>query len=171
MQDPMDFDATGSPDAAATYAAAFRVGQALASGAAPQTPTGPRDVSHLAGHIDATAPHQRSAAIAQAQQRNEQLAHVLIAIKTCPPEARLEIARHLAQTSGLLDPAHVSPADVTDQGLDAHLSEAMSVEQFLKQESLYAAIPHPLDPDGPADAGPTGAGHLTDIELATSLGL
>ena len=182
------------PDATASYAEAFKVGRSLATAgaAAPapgQIPPGDdgsnvpfSDVSHLAAQIDATPPTQRGAVVAQAQQSNEQLSHVLIGLKGYPPDQRLAIARHLAQTTGLIDPNGVAPGDVTDQGIDAHLAQAMAVEQFLKRESLYASIPLPTpfaggraDPSIGAQlairANPTGAGHLTNLQLATSLGL
>jgi hypothetical protein len=186
------------PDAATSYAEAFRVGRGWAqAGAAPVASARPQqgvgapnapasDVSQLAAHIDATPPAQRPAIIAQAQQSNEQLAHVLIGLKGYPPGQRLAIAQHLAQTTGLIDPSGVAAGDVTDQGIDAHVAQAMAVEQFLKRESLYASIPLPpgstADPSGRLGAPsigatpdprslPTGAGHLTNVQLSTSLGL
>ncbi len=186
------------PDAATSYAEAFRVGRSLAqagaaAGAGPPPQPGAAgsngaagDTSQLAAQIDATPPAQRAGVIAQAQQSNEQLAHVLIGLKGYPPGERLAIARHLAQTTGLVDPNGVGAGDVTDQGIDAHLAQAMSVEQFLKRESLYASIPltagSTADPGGgpgvsPIGPGPdprvyaTGAHHLTNAQLSASLGL
>jgi hypothetical protein len=185
--------AQAEPDAATSYAEAFRVGQGLArAGVAPPVRQDPADaaaagnVSTLAARIDATPPPQRAAVIARAQQSNEQLAHILIGLKSYPPDQRLAIAQHLARTTGLVDPNGVGAGDVTDQGIDAHLAEAMSVEQFLKRESLYALIPFaigsasmPVGGAGPpsTEAKPasrfyaTGADHLTDAQLSTSLGL
>jgi hypothetical protein len=140
----------------------------------------------LAAQIDATPPAQRAGVIAQAQQSNEQLAHVLIGLKGYPPGERLAIARHLAQTTGLVDPNGVGAGDVTDQGIDSHLAQAMAVEQFLKRESLYAAIPWPGGSTADAGGRPgvpsveappdprlhaTGAQHLTNAQLSASLGL
>jgi hypothetical protein len=186
------------PDAATSFAEAFRVGRSLAqAGAAPlagpPSQQGVSDpnaaasgVSQLAAHIDATPPTQRPAIIAQAQQSNEQLAHVLIGLKGYPPGQRLAIAQHLAQTTGLIDPNGVGAGDITDQGIDAHLAQAMAVEQFLKRESLYASIPPPPGstavpgggPGGPSITArpdprfaPTGAGHLTSAQLSTALGI
>jgi hypothetical protein len=178
------------PDAATSYATAFRVGRSLAqAGASPFTAAPPRqgvgnsngaggDVSQLAAQIDATAPAQRPLVIAHAQQSNEQVAHVLIGLKGYPPAQRLAIAQHLAQTTGLLDPRGIGAGDVTDAGIDAHLAQAMSVEQFLKRESLYATIPAPVAAIAPSieagldpRASLTGAGHLTNAQLSTSLGL
>ncbi len=187
----------GQPDPATSFAEAFRVGQGLARDETPPPAAPPsgqpmgagnasaEDVSDLAAHIDATPPALRAAVIARAQQNNEQLAHVLIGLKGYPPDQRLAIAQHLAQTTGIMDPAAIGPSDVNDQGLDAHLAQAMAVEQFLKRETLYASIPagaspglHPLGGHGAAIGvagpasrlAPTGAGHLTDAQLSTSLG-
>jgi hypothetical protein len=185
------------PDATTTYAEAFRVGRNLAQAGMPPPAnpppradiTGPdpaaSDVSHLAAQIDATPPALRAVAIARAQQTNEQLAHALIGLKGYPPDQRLTIAQHLAQTTGLIDPTGVGAGDVTDQGIDAHLAQAMTVEQFLKQESLYATIPSIGSSNGPGVAPgarpnptmpdarftPTGAGHLTSAQLINALGL
>jgi len=201
MNESMPFAAPpipAQPDAATSFAEAFRVGRGLAqAGALPLASPPPQQgvgdpnapasgVSQLAAHIDATPPAQRPAVIAHAQQSNEQLAHVLIGLKGYPPGQRLAIAQHLAQTTGLIDPSGVTAGDVTDPGIDAHLAQAMAVEQFLKRESLYASIPLPTGP--PADSGggpglpsieegpdprftPTGADHLTNAQLSTSLGL
>lgn len=184
------------PDATTSYAEAFRVGRGLAqAGMAPPANSPPpgvgdpnaaaTDVSHLATRIDATPPAQRAAVIAQAQQTNEQLAHVLVGLKGYPPAQRLAVAQHMAQTTGLLDPGGVSPGDVSDQGINAHLAQAMAVEQFLKRESLYASIPlagSTADPNAAPGVPsieatpdprftPTGAGHLTSAQLTTALGL
>ncbi len=182
------------PDAATSYAAAFQVGRSLARAgsaarAAPQTSLGSGgpnaavgDIAHLAAQIDAMPPAKRGAVIARAQESNEQLAHVLIGLRSYPPDQRLAIARHLAQTMGLIDPNGVGDGDVSDQGIDAHLAQAMSVEQFLKREQLYASIPLPAEshaePGAPSltardapRANSTGADHLTNVQLSTALGL
>jgi hypothetical protein len=185
------------PDATTSFAEAFRVGQGLAqAGVAPPAnaplrlgPAGANpaatDVSNLANQIDATPPAQRTAVIAHAQQTNEQLAHVLVGLKGYPPAQRLAIAQHMAQTTGLIDPGGLGPGDVSDQGINAHLAQAMAVEQFLKRESLYASIPltgSTADPNAASGVPsiearpdprfiPTGAGHLTSAQLSTALGL
>lgn len=190
----------GRTDADSTYADAFRVGQGLArAGTAPMAfdstqQTGPGqggalgDVSHLTAQLAATSPSQRSVVIARAQQTNEQLAHVLMGLKGYPLNQRLAIAQHLAQTTGLIDPGAIGAGDVTDQGIDAHLAQAMAVEQFLKREGGYSppqASPLPIPAAGSeGKVGPpsietrpdprtlpTGAGHLTNAQLSTALGL
>lgn len=78
-----------------------------------------------------------------ARQRSEQLGAVLLALQGVPNgPARLAMARHAAPAFGL-DPAEVTPADVSDTGLAAHRAQAMMLQHL-----LTAA------PGEPAAAGP-----------------
>lgn len=145
------------PDFATSYANAFTAGQTLGKAAAthgvdPPAVTVPRaglpsgmagggtqgaygNVSTLEAQLDALPVQQQAAAVAAAQARNEQMAHVLLGLKGYPVVQRLRIAQHLASITGLLDPSGITQADVTDQGIDSHLATAMSIEQFLKQQA------------------------------------
>ena len=109
--------------------------QANGFGAAPQPgPTG--DVDALRARLDGVPPAQHAAAVATAQDKNEQLAHILLGLKGYPPEQRLAIAQHLAQQTGLMDPNHIGAGDVSDQGINSHLATTMSIEQMLKQQMI-----------------------------------
>ena len=114
--------------------------QAAMGFAAQRGATG--DVMDLKKAIDDAPEAQRQAAIAKAQQTNEALAHVLMGLSTAPPEQRLAMAQHIAQQTGLIDPAQIGPDDVTDAGLKAHLDSAMTVDQFLRQQQEAEAARH-----------------------------
>lgn len=98
------------------------------------------DVATLKAQLDALPGQQKAQAIADAQQRNEQLAHILLGLKNVPAEQRLGMAQHIAKQSGLLDPSAITADDVTDQGINGHLAMTMTTEQFLKQEDSAARL-------------------------------
>jgi hypothetical protein len=148
----IDFGALkAAPDFAGNYVNAFKVGQDLGKASAVENAVPPPAVSKpissdetrdsAAGHLPrANAPQQLLATRAvQAQALNEQLAHVLIGLKQYPPSQRLGIARHLARMTGLIDPDSISSEDVTDTGIDAHLTEAIKLERFLSQMGLQGS--------------------------------
>lgn len=112
--------------------------QGAITAAAARGATG--DVATLKDKLDQLPAAQKAAAVAQAQQNNESLAHILIGIKAYPPEQRLGIAQHMAQQTGLLDPSTITADDVSDIGINAHLASAMTMEQFLKSENDKANL-------------------------------
>ena len=163
------------PDVVGGYVNAFKVGQDLgkvsamrnapsgvdpAAAAAAASPAEPGDISSLAAQIAVPPGQERSAKIMQAQTVNEQLAHVLIGLKQYPPEQRVGIARHLALSTGLLNPATITPEDVTDRGIDAHLAQAMRVERFLSQQvvQVQSANSREQGANAPANISPVQGG-------------
>lgn len=112
-------------------------------GATSPQPAATGDVDALKVRLDDLPLAQRAAAVAAAEDQNEQLAHILLGLKVYPPEQRLAIARHLAQQTGLMDPNRIGEGDVSDQGINSHLATTMSIEQMLKLQELqrYGAPP------------------------------
>lgn len=88
----------------------------------------------LKAQLNGMPPAQHAAAVVAAQEKNEQLAHILFGLKGYPPEQRLAIAQHLAQQTGLMDPNQIGEGDVSDQGINSHLATSMSIEQMLKRQ-------------------------------------
>ena len=142
----IDFGALKQPDYLGNYVNAFRVGQDLGKQSAIQNAnkqfatnpqaginamTGqnaaPGSVMDLQARIDAMPEPARM----QAAQRNEALTHVLIGLQGLPLEQRLGAARHLAQTSGLIDPGGITSQDVSDGGIDQHLAAAQNIAGVL----------------------------------------
>lgn len=93
------------------------------------------DVMTIKNMIDSAPAQQKAAAIQAAQQANEATAHILMGLKGVPdPNQRLAMAQHLAaQSGGAVDPNSITLNDVTDQGINAHLANAMSIDQMLRQ--------------------------------------
>jgi hypothetical protein len=129
--------------------------QGAANVAAQRGATG--DVTALKAKIDALPEEQRAAAAAQVQQTNEAFAHVLMGLRGYPPEQRLPMAQHIAQTSGLMDPSQITADDVTDAGINAHLATAMTVEQYVKTVQADAELGKKAR-HGQASEGATSAG-------------
>jgi hypothetical protein len=123
---------------------AFNVGQSLArmptGSGAPENDGDPTAWPAVLGGLPV---EHRAAAVDAALTRAEQLAHVLLGLKAYPPEARLSLARHLAETSGLLDPGSIAPGDVTDLGIGLHLQQIAAAARQLQ------------GPSGATDAGQT----------------
>jgi hypothetical protein len=116
-------------DPARVWSDSFQAGRRLAAPAPASSPAAPDPplVSHLA-RLD---PAQRAAA-AQAQ---EQLAAVLFGLRlqTRDVGQRLAMARHIAAQHPRfgIDPAAITPADVTDAGIAAHIAGARDIARRL----------------------------------------
>ncbi len=123
---------TPNPQSQPARAPAQTVQNAQGIGATSPQPGATGDVDALKVRLDGLPPVQRAAAVAAAQDQNEQLAHILLGLKVYPPEQRLAIAQHLAQQTGLMDPNRIGEGDVSDQGINSHLATTMSIEQMLK---------------------------------------
>ncbi len=90
------------------------------------------DLTSLKQRIEALPLGERTAAAAQVQAHNEAFAHLLIGLRNYAPEQRLPIAQHIAQQTGIMDPAQITTDDLTDAAIQTHLATAMSVEQYTK---------------------------------------
>jgi hypothetical protein len=95
----------------------------------------------VAAQLQAMPPPLRSAALARAQQTNEALAHILMGLQAYPPQQRLGIAQHMAQQTGLIDPAAITAGDVSDEGIAAHLASAARLARALQMQP--ASVPSP----------------------------
>ena len=131
----IDFGALKSPDYVGNYVNAFRVGQDLGKPTAVQDADTP-----FANDPQGGSNGKPEQARMQAAQRNEALAHMLIGLRGLPLEQRLGAARHLAQTSGLIDPAGITSQDVSDGGIDQHLAAAQTIAGVLARDGSAGAF-------------------------------
>jgi hypothetical protein len=125
-----------APSGAVGFDDANRVGQGAGSTLLPGPPLSrsPNPVATLEAHLAAVPNERRGEVLQEAQLRNEQLIHVLIGLKAYPQQNRLNIACHAASSSGLLDPSLIGPTDVTDSGIDYHLTQAYSIGHLIDEK-------------------------------------
>ncbi len=133
----VDFGLLKPPNYVADYVNAFKVGQslqqqqALAGAGNPSPAAASADQEDTAASLASMSASQRQ----QAVGRTEMLASMLAGLRgaSTDPMQRLAMARHIAARNPSLGiaPSAVSPADVTDAGLEGHLVKILALRGLL----------------------------------------